>query len=372
MCYSRKRNDMTLLAIDTCLGSCSAALFDPVAARIVGERCELMERGHAERIAPMVQSLLQTAGESVSRILVTNGPGTFTGIRIGLALVKGIALARNLPITAIGTMVATAVPFLGRGNDVLVCHKSGGTRQNFVQQFDPTGIAKNELQLLLPQETKIDDGEIVVGTGIQSLSAQISNETFFALPNAASFAPFAASLPFGAGTVPQPLYVREADAKPAPPVNRAPLALKKETVSASAAALLADMHARCFDHPWTEQSFAEMLATPGTLAFIARTEIEPAGFVIVRIAADEAEILSLCALPALRKRGVGISLLNEAVRALKMHGVSSLFLEVASDNEPALALYRSGGFVQSGLRRAYYQRSNGPAMDAILMRREIS
>ena len=98
-----------LLAVDTALGACSVALLDGEEVR--AHIFEAMERGHAERLAPMVDEAMKTAQagfENLTRLAVTTGPGTFTGQRVGLAFMRGLRLALDIPLTGVTTLEAMA------------------------------------------------------------------------------------------------------------------------------------------------------------------------------------------------------------------------------------------------------------------------
>ena len=100
---------MRLLAVDTALGACSCAIVDD--ARVLAHRFEIMERGHAERLAPMVDEAMRETGLSfadLERLAVTTGPGTFTGQRVGLAFARGLRVALKIPLTGITTLEAMA------------------------------------------------------------------------------------------------------------------------------------------------------------------------------------------------------------------------------------------------------------------------
>jgi tRNA threonylcarbamoyladenosine biosynthesis protein TsaB len=100
---------MLVLGLDTCLSSCSVAVLD--GGRLVASACEVMARGHQERLAPMAQQVMAEAGLSfdrLDRIAVTVGPGSFTGLRVGVAFAKGLALALDRPTVGIGTLEALA------------------------------------------------------------------------------------------------------------------------------------------------------------------------------------------------------------------------------------------------------------------------
>jgi tRNA threonylcarbamoyladenosine biosynthesis protein TsaB len=98
---------LIVLALDTALGACSVAVLD--GEEVLAQAAEPMERGHQERLAPMVAGATAQAGlpfTSLQRVAVTVGPGSFTGLRVGLAFAKSMALALSIPCVGIGTLEA--------------------------------------------------------------------------------------------------------------------------------------------------------------------------------------------------------------------------------------------------------------------------
>ncbi|AQR63281.1 ribosomal-protein-alanine acetyltransferase [Brevundimonas sp. LM2] len=131
---------------------------------------------------------------------------------------------------------------------------------------------------------------------------------------------------------------------------------------AALAEALAALHAEAFDSPWSASAFAGLLGQPGVLL---RAETD--GFVLVQLAADEAEILTLAVRPSARRRGTGSRLVAAVSDRAFDLGARRLFLEVAEDNAPARALYAALGFEPAGRRPCYYARSDGPPVDALLL-----
>ncbi|QJE74379.1 GNAT family N-acetyltransferase [Aerophototrophica crusticola] len=147
------------------------------------------------------------------------------------------------------------------------------------------------------------------------------------------------------------------------------------TLGPAGAELLAAIHAEAFDpavsgDAWEAKAFTELLSLPGTAALLAGRDGDPLGFVLLRTAADEAEILTLATRPAARRRGVARGLLSAAARTAQAAGAATLFLEVAATNAAALALYAGFGFSAVGRRRCYYRLSGGP-VDAVVMARPL-
>ncbi|WP_119418444.1 ribosomal protein S18-alanine N-acetyltransferase [Desertibaculum subflavum] len=135
-------------------------------------------------------------------------------------------------------------------------------------------------------------------------------------------------------------------------------------------ALLAELHARCFAQAWSAASFEDFLETPGAAALVATQDGDPVGFVVYRLGADEAEIVTLGVRPESRISGAGRALVQAALAAMTASGVRSCFLEVAADNAPAQALYARAGFRRVGSRPDYY-RDAGRRVDADVLRRDL-
>jgi ribosomal-protein-alanine N-acetyltransferase len=148
------------------------------------------------------------------------------------------------------------------------------------------------------------------------------------------------------------------------------------TASRPHAALLAALHARAYAVPWSARDFAELLAAPGVAALLAVSEEPrdeaPVGFVLMRHAAGEAEILALCVIPEARGQGVGGRLIDGALEALRAMGARAVFLEVGADNIAAKRLYARAGFVAAGVRRGYYRHPAGDSEDAVILRRALT
>jgi tRNA threonylcarbamoyladenosine biosynthesis protein TsaB len=111
---------MIILAIDTALDACSAALLDTAASKVIALESQPMKRGHAEALMPLIARVMKESGIafiSLDRIAVTTGPGSFTGLRVGLSAARGIALAAAKPVVGITTLTAYAAPVVAENGE---------------------------------------------------------------------------------------------------------------------------------------------------------------------------------------------------------------------------------------------------------------
>jgi len=217
---------MTLLAFDTSMAACSAAVWrDGVVAR----RFQAMSRGHAEALFPMIREVMAEAGVTFAdlrAIAVTRGPGSFTGIRVGVAAARGLALSTGKPLvaaTSLETIAHAAVKRLTpvQAREPFVVAMDARRGQLYFQQF-ASGKAVSDAQALSPQDcahTLPHETCVAVGSGASLLSRVTGpDQRVMALqpdilPDAIELAELCS------GRAPEsmpltPLYIRAPDAKP--------------------------------------------------------------------------------------------------------------------------------------------------------------
>lgn len=131
---------------------------------------------------------------------------------------------------------------------------------------------------------------------------------------------------------------------------------------------LALLHSACFRDGWSAETFDRLLAAPSTFALLARDGEADVGFVLARVAADEAEILSVGVPVAMRRQGIAEQLLAKAGLLAAGAGATKLFLEAGTENVAARALYRKLGFREVGRRHGYYRDGSG---DGLTMRADL-
>ncbi len=142
--------------------------------------------------------------------------------------------------------------------------------------------------------------------------------------------------------------------------------------SADDAEALEAVHAKAFDKSWTAPDIVRLMQIMGGFALISEDSEGISGFILARVIAGEAEILTLAVAPWARRQGAGLVLVEAVAAEAARRGASVVFLEVATDNAAAVALYQSAGFETAGMRRAYYARPDAPSADALVLRRALN
>lgn len=135
----------------------------------------------------------------------------------------------------------------------------------------------------------------------------------------------------------------------------------------TAAMRLAALHATAFETPWDAPAFLRLLGQTGVFALETGD-----GFILMRVVADETEILTLAVRPEARLAGLAKALVCQGAEIAATRGATRLFLEVAEDNAAARALYARAGFAEAGRRAGYYSRSDGSRADALVLSRDLS
>jgi tRNA threonylcarbamoyl adenosine modification protein YeaZ len=197
-----------LLVIDSATAACSAALIHPD-GQVVDQRHEIVGRGHAERLLPMIADLL--GGRVPAAILVDCGPGSFTGVRVGLAAAHGLAIGWKVPLAGYSSLALIAA---ASGEAEVAVALAGGHGEIFVQSYGGDPIAPlDDLRSCAPEKAAAGiAGDLVLGSGAAALvAARGWGRAVDALPRAAD----APRLPSALRALPpRPIYGRAPDAKP--------------------------------------------------------------------------------------------------------------------------------------------------------------
>jgi tRNA threonylcarbamoyladenosine biosynthesis protein TsaB len=237
---------MRILAIDTALPACSACVLDSDADEPISSETIPMARGHAEALLPLLERVVAHAGggfASLDRVAVTVGPGSFTGIRVGLAAARAIAVARRIPVAGVSTLAALAAPLIVEGADGIIVAAIDALHGSVYV----TGYAASGRAILSPRHSPVRDALRALGAGplritgsgapmlaieawSMGLKAEVLGERI--APDIAYVARLGiAADPASAPA--RPLYLKAPDAKPqqAPVIERAEEQGEAETPS---------------------------------------------------------------------------------------------------------------------------------------------
>jgi tRNA threonylcarbamoyladenosine biosynthesis protein TsaB len=217
---------MRVLAIDTALAACSAAVLDTERDAIIAGETRMMERGHAEALVPLIAGVMAQAALAFSdldRIAVTVGPGSFTGLRVGISAARAIALAAGKPAVGVSTLAAYAAPWIAQDDTVPVVAAIDARHDHvYLQSFGAGGrslVAPNIVSVQEAARTASANARLV-GSAAQLLAAAWpAGRTPPAIvePRPAPDVAWAARLGAAAtenDAPPRPLYLRAPDARP--------------------------------------------------------------------------------------------------------------------------------------------------------------
>ena len=218
---------MRILAIDTALAACAAAVLDTRRGAILASETLALTRGHAEAVMPLIARVMDQAGiefRELDRIAVTTGPGSFTGLRVGISAARGIALAAGKPAIGLSTLASLAAPHIAEDDTVTVVAAIDARHGHvYLQVFGPAGrtlVPPRIAPLREALRAAMTGPARIVGSGAELIVAQWpKNEPPPALvdprgaPDIDWVARLGAAAAEGHGP-PKPLYLRAPDAQP--------------------------------------------------------------------------------------------------------------------------------------------------------------
>jgi tRNA threonylcarbamoyladenosine biosynthesis protein TsaB len=218
---------MRVLAIDTALAACSAAVLDTRHVAVMASETLPLTRGHAEAVMPLIARVMDQAGiefADVDRIAVTTGPGSFTGLRVGISAARGIALAANKPAVGLSTLAGYAAPLIAEDDSSTVVAAVDARHDNvYLQVFGPGGRTVVSPRVATVREAvraaTVSPARIV-GSGAELIAAKWPTSEpppllveQLGAPDIGWIARLGAAADDGHGP-PKPLYLRAPDAQP--------------------------------------------------------------------------------------------------------------------------------------------------------------
>lgn len=409
--------ELNLLALETSSSRCGVALLRAVDGRLeISVREHEGSQEHAERLLPMADALLAEAGLPPSRLHAVafgQGPGGFTGLRVACGVAQGMALGLGIPVLPIVSHQAVAAQVDGTPGQAIVVALDARMNEVYLAVYRRSAVAGDDSSWeTLAAPLLIAAAEVVPWTAHhlsnwsaqagQPLEAVLAGDAWDAYaddmippagwrrvadaqrPEAASVARLARQGWLRGETLaPElaaPLYVRDKVAFTTAERLRGeggnPKAQPSLAVPVPQPMTQADLddvvaleaHVQSF--PWSRGNFADALAA-GYGAWTLRRDGKLAGFCILMFAPDVAHLLVIAVARDLHRQGLGSVLLDWCEQQARERGLEGLLLEVRPSNTSAIGFYRRHGYLQIGLRRAYYPAEKGGREDALVMQKRF-
>ena len=380
---------MKLLVFDTSNSTCCAGLYEMEfggSVREIAYEVSMEKRTHSEVLLPLIDKVLKKAevtNKDVDLYGVTVGPGSFTGIRIGIATVKGMALVTGKKVAGVSSTEAlgrSVEPVAYDGTTYILPCFDARNKRVFAGLYDEkmNPIVEENAYDTADLASRIEIGPgsriIVCGNGAGVMIEALGNRSGVMIENAegAFITPMGIARCVAEGgeaivedaiTI-SPKYCARSQAERFKKPSEVTIEdMKEEDVNK-----VSILEAEGIAHPWTLDELKDLVTNDKKVAVVARTnEGEVVGYCGASFVMDEAEVGNLCVAGKYRREGIAKKVMAGVFERLKKEGVKTLFLEVNRENMPALKLYEMLGFETYGSRKDYY----GQGQDALLLKIEL-
>lgn len=404
-----------ILAIETTTRTGSVAVLRDDAELQLFDAAMTQQTGHAETILPLIDSVVRQAGierRDIGLVAFGQGPGAFTGIRLGCSVAQGIALALGLPVVAVNSLQAVAAAFDGDPGVTLVA-LDARMQEVYFAAYGPGGIELQAPVLLAAADVPrfieprlrfwgraigTDAPARLVGEGWQVVRDQVGPHGMGDLPvigvddqarpNAREVALVGRQRwASGYTLLPEqalPLYLRDKVAFTTverqhglggnPKVDSSAGDLNEQLLLPMMPVDLAEvveLERQSQAFPWSQRNFEDALAARYP-AWVLRLGNTLVGFCVAMPTPDDVHLLVIAVAPDHRRKGLATKLLAQVEQLARDHGVPRVLLEVRPSNTRALAFYAKQGFTEIGKRRGYYPAGKGEREDALVLARDVS
>ena len=380
---------MNILAIESSGTVASAAIMK--SGEILSEYTVNNGKTHSQTLLPMIEEIMDKCGmtaKDIDYIAISSGPGSFTGLRIGISTAKGLALGGDIedselagkPCVAVSTLEAMAYnlceaeggyicPVIDARNDRIYSglywfwiDDDGNYR---AESAIPDGVF--EIDKYLERLSSVNHGIIFIGDGIGAIKQKI-DETgiMYSFASRHKNFPRAASLAIIAEKkIEEGDIVTADDLSPDYMAKSQAERLRFRRMEHKDIEAVAAIESVSIIPPWSKASFEEAIEKEETYYVVCEAGGKIKGYAGMWIAADEAEITGVAVEPESRGTGLGKDIVRHLLEKGQELGVKSFFLEVRKSNDKAIAVYEKCGFERVGERKDFYRE---PDEDAVVMR----
>lgn len=377
---------MKILAVDTSTSAATAAIMED--GRLISEYILNSSRAHSQKIMGIIDELFKKSGIKPSEIdlyACSAGPGSFTGLRIGAAIVKGMAQTFGKPVAGVPTLDALAYnlynctglvcPMLDAQRGMVYSNLYSWERGRLVKREDLRVILIEDLIKLIKDKamptTFLGDGVLLFEESLkEGLGEYYVAPSDSLLPRASSCARIAVEM-YHKGTLDtydsfRLTYIRKSQAE----VEYE----KKNNVELKNMSFedidgVCEIEKLSFATPWSRESFESELYQNNLARYIvAKLNGKVAAYGGMWIVLDEAHITNIAVHPDYRGQKIGEKLVRALLRTAAENKAARITLEVRASNDAARKLYKKLGFIDSGIRKGYYADSGE---DAVIMWKEL-
>ena len=380
---------MRVLAIDSSGLTATVAVVED--EQTIAEYTVNYKKTHSQTLLPMideVKKMIDLDLSSIDAIAVSGGPGSFTGLRIGSATAKGLGLALDKPLISVPTVDALAYNLYGH-RDIICPLMDARRNQTYTGLYQ---FEDEKMQVLCPQcvvgideiVAKINENNapvVFLGDGVPvyrqmleeglevpySFAPSYMNRQRAAVVGALGIAYYyAGKYETAEAHKPDYLRVSQAERERAQREKEAKTEVREMTIEDGA--VVAEIEHQSFSDAWSEKAILETLEQNNSVCFVAEKAGKRVGYLLGYTAVDEVEIARIAVIDEMKRQGVGHALMLTLKAWSKEHQIAKVLLDVRESNQAAGAFYAREGFVNDGVRKAFYQ---DPKEDAVLMSLEI-
>ena len=374
---------MKILSIDTASNICGVSILQDT--HLICKLDQDTGRTHSENLMPMIQQAFKQSNlslQDIDLLACDNGPGSFTGIRIGIATVKAFQDSLSIPCVGINSLEALAYSIKKEGliASIIDCKNDNCyfalyqlKNDNYEEIISPTAETITDALKLCQQNSFNAINLTFVGDGSEKykelILAKFENCVLAPSKNNSlnSYYLGLAGLAKGKEKKSEdilPLYLKKPQAQrqleeKLKDIKITPMTL--EDLNQIANILVSD-----FDDYWNYDILRNELKTENSKYLVAKLNEEIVGFAGIKVIVDETDIMNIVVKKTFRNQGIGTLLLKKLMDLSRKSNCTSLTLEVMEENYPAIHLYKNLGFTQIGIRKNYYQDKNALIMKASL------
>lgn len=371
---------MKILSIDTASNICGISILEDT--HLICQLDENTGKTHSENLMPMLEKAFKQTNltlKDMDLLVCDRGPGSFTGIRIGIATIKAFHDSLNIPYTSVNSLEAFAYSIDQDGliASIINCRNNNcyfalyeRKSAQYSEIIAPSAITIEEALDFCQEKISSSSPITFVGDGIeiyQELITQKYKENI-TLANLKQnqlnsyYLGLAGYDKFKKNALEEvlPSYLKK-------PQAQRQLEEKSKNVAISSMTQedleqLGNLPFSDFDDFWTYSILQDELNSENSHYLVAKSNDEILGFAGFKILVDKADIMNIAVKKSFRNQGIGSQLLENLMQLSQEKKVTSIFLEVMEENYPAIHLYKKFGFRQVGIRKNYYQNKNGLVM----------